>query len=77
MIFHKSLRQWQDLIPKNLIELRFFDETFEPLTETTIYGNKVAFTVWTEKPTVTIIDNEHVAESYRQIFNFLWKQSKK
>jgi len=77
MIFHKSLRNWAKAIPKNLIELRFFDEEFEPLTETTIYGTKVAFTVWAEKPIVTIINNEHVAKSYRQIFNILWKSGKK
>ncbi|MBI5065528.1 hypothetical protein HZA97_04780 [Candidatus Woesearchaeota archaeon] len=76
MIFHKSLRNWTKIIPKNLIELKFFDEEFEPLTETTIYGTKVAFVVWTEKPIVTIINNEHVANSYRQIFNLMWKQAK-
>ena len=76
MIFHKSLRSWTKLIPKDLIELRFLDEEFEPLTETTIYGTKVAFVVWTEKPIVTIINNEHVTNSYRQIFNMLWKTSK-
>jgi sugar-specific transcriptional regulator TrmB len=77
MIFHKSLREWAELIPKKIIDLRFFDEELEPLTETTIYGTKVAFVVWTEKPTVTIINNEHVANSYRQIFSLLWKSSKK
>ncbi len=76
MIFHKSLRSWIDLMPKDITEVRFFDEKFEPLTETTIYGNKVAFVVWIEKPIVTIINNEHVAESYRQIFDLLWKQAK-
>ncbi|MFA4887295.1 MAG: helix-turn-helix domain-containing protein [Candidatus Nanoarchaeia archaeon] len=76
MIFHKSLKHWKNLTPKNIIEIRFLDEELEPLTETTIYGNKVAFTVWTEKPVITIINNEHVANSYKQIFNRLWKSSK-
>ena len=76
MIFHKSLRNWEKSVPKDIIELRFFDEAFEPLTETTIYGTKVAFVVWTEKPIVTIIDNEHVAEAYKQVFKFLWMSSK-
>ncbi|MGV8162878.1 MAG: TrmB family transcriptional regulator [Candidatus Nanoarchaeia archaeon] len=76
MIFHKSLKNWKEKIPKNIIDLRFFDDQFEPLTETTIYGNKVAFVVWTHKPVVTIIDNEHVAASYRQIFNKLWITAK-
>lgn len=76
MIFHKSLRRWTNLVPKDLVDLRFFDESFEPLTETTIYGSKVAFVVWSEKPIVTIIDNAHVSNSYRQIFNLLWRSSK-
>jgi HTH-type transcriptional regulator, sugar sensing transcriptional regulator len=76
MIFHKSLRHWKNNVPGALIALRFLEEEFEPLTETTIYGNKVAFVVWTEKPVVTIINNEHVANSYRQFFNALWKISK-
>ncbi len=77
MIFHKSLRKWKGLVPKNIIELKFLDERFEPLTETTIYGTKVAFVVWTEIPVITIIDNIHLAESYKQIFNMLWKIAKK
>ncbi|MBI4919628.1 hypothetical protein HY837_06865 [archaeon] len=76
MIFNKSLRNWTKLIPKDLIELRFLGEDFEPLTETTIYGKKVAFVVWMEKPIVTIINNEHMANSYRLIFNLMWKQAK-
>ena len=76
MIFHRSLRGWVGLIPKDIVKLRFFDEEFEPLTETTVYGTKVAFVVWTENPIVTIINNGHVANSYRQIFELLWKSSK-
>jgi sugar-specific transcriptional regulator TrmB len=76
MIFNKSLRNWKKTSPKEIIDLRFFDEEFEPLTETTIYGTKVAFVVWTDNPVVTIINNSHLADSYRQIFNLLWKMSK-
>ena len=77
MIFHKSLRRWKKLIQNEFIQLKFFDEKFEALTETTIYGTKVSFVIWTEKPIVTIIDNPHVANSYRKIFELLWKTAKK
>ncbi|HLC54500.1 MAG TPA: helix-turn-helix domain-containing protein [Candidatus Nanoarchaeia archaeon] len=76
-IFHKSLRNWKDKIDPNIISLRFFDEKFEPLTETTIYGSKVAFVIWLDIPVVTIINNSHLAESYGQVFNMLWKIAKK
>jgi len=76
MIFHKSLRHWSNALPKEVCQLRFFDEPFEPLTETTIYGDTVALTVWLKIPVVTIIKNKHVAVSYKQIFDILWKQAK-
>ena len=76
MIFHKSLRNWKRIIPKEVIKLKIFEGEFEPLTETTIYGTKVAFVVWTEKPIVTIINNQHVSDSYRMIFELLWKQAR-
>lgn len=77
MIFNSSLKEWSKIIPKEIISLQFTDDTLEPLTETTIYGTKVAFVVWSEKPVVTIIDNEHVAKSYLQIFKQLWSLAKK
>ena len=77
MIFNKSLRHWKKLISIPEIKLKFLDHKFEPLTETTIYGSKVAFVVWLKKPIVTIIANQHVAESYRQVFDILWKSAKK
>ncbi|MCF7871897.1 hypothetical protein K9L97_02580 [Candidatus Woesearchaeota archaeon] len=77
LLFNKSLEYWKDAIPHKEIELRFFEKEFEPLTETTIYGDKVAITVYTEKPVVTLIKNKHMANSYRGIFEILWKQSKK
>ena len=76
MVFHKSLIHWKKLIKIPEIKLRFLSEEFEPLTETTIYGSKVAFVVWDEKPIVTMIDNQHVADSYRQVFEILWKSAK-
>jgi sugar-specific transcriptional regulator TrmB len=77
MIFHKSLKHWNKIIAIPEVELRFLEEDFEPLTETIIYGSKVALVVWTDKPIVTIIDNPHVADSHRQVFEFIWKASKK
>jgi predicted transcriptional regulator len=76
MIFHNSLRNWKRMIPKDIIKLRFFEGKFEPLTETVIYGSKVAFVVWTKIPITTIINNQHVSDSYRLVFDVLWKQAK-
>ncbi len=76
MIFHKSLKHWKKIIHHKEIKVRFFDTEFEPLTETTIYGDKVSFVIWTDKPIVTIIDNKHVADSYRNVFEILWKSAK-
>lgn len=77
MIFHKSLQHWKRKVRFSNITLKFQEEDFEPITETVVYGNKTAIIVWEEKPIVTIIINKHVSDSYRQIFEVLWKNASK
>ncbi len=76
MIFHKSLRHWAKDIVHKEIKLKFLDSKIEPITETTIYGTRVAIVVWTDVPVVTIINNEHVAQSYKLVFDLLWEIAK-
>ena len=83
-IIHKSLLniQYQQLYKtrKNLphTELRFLPKEFEMPTSTEIYKNKVAiFILLIEAPTVIIIENKAVAESFKKYFNHLWKIAKK
>lgn len=54
--------------------------TFKPLpkefsspTTTVIYGNKVAIFIWIRFPTVILIENKDLAESYKKHFKLMWK----
>lgn len=57
------------------LEIRYLDAVKSPAT-TTIYEDKVAIHVLTDKPTVIIMKNKEIAESYRNYFEFLWVQGK-
>ena len=75
MIFHKSLRHWKKMMPKH-VKLKFLEHELEPLTETIVYGDKIAIIVWEQKPIVTLINNKFAAKSYKQTFEYLWKAAK-
>jgi DNA-binding MarR family transcriptional regulator len=42
-----------------------------------IYGDKVANIVWKEDGVITIIEDKETAKSYKNYFNYLWKQEVK
>ncbi|MFA6461168.1 MAG: helix-turn-helix domain-containing protein [Candidatus Woesearchaeota archaeon] len=79
LIFNESLRRHGEAIKKEVknIELRFLDHGFDPLTQTIVYGGKVAIIVWTEKPIVTLIHDQYAYDSYNSFFNLLWKIARK
>ncbi|OGY55677.1 MAG: hypothetical protein A2912_06205 [Candidatus Buchananbacteria bacterium RIFCSPLOWO2_01_FULL_40_23b] len=76
MIFNDDLREWSYKIKSGLTKVRFLPKKFDSITETIIYGNKVAIIVWTQKPIATLIKDKHLAASYKQYFDLLWKQAR-
>ncbi len=56
-------------------EMKYVEEITP--SSTTIFANKVAIAVFEEKPFVILIESRSVAQSYRNYFNYLWKQAKK
>ncbi len=75
MIFNDDLREWSYKIKSGLTHIRFLPKKFDSITETIIYGNKVAIIVWTQKPIATLIKDKHLATSYKHYFDLLWKQA--
>ncbi len=61
----------------SLTEVRFISKSFEDLTFTEIYGNKVAIFIYSESPSVILIESEEVAKSYKRYFDILWETAKK
>lgn len=76
MLFNEDLRKWSKVIQSKKTIIKFLPKRFDGLTETIIYGNKVAFIVWTEKPLATLIQDVHLANNYRKYFRGLWEQAK-
>ncbi len=76
MIFNEELKEWSKRIKSKLTKVRFLPKQFDSISETMVYGDKVAIIVWTEKPLATLIRDKNLARSYKQYFNLLWKQSK-
>ncbi|HIJ14282.1 TPA: TrmB family transcriptional regulator [Candidatus Woesearchaeota archaeon] len=76
LIFNPSLREYGKTLNKKTTEIRYFNQAFEPLTETQIQGNNVAIMVWTDEPFLFLIKSKEVANSYRKFFENMWKQAK-
>jgi len=74
MITSKEFKGHEMTKVKN-IKVRYLEEVKSPAT-TSIYGDKVAIHVLTDKPIVVIIKNKDIADSYRSYFEYLWKLGK-
>lgn len=58
-------------------EIRFMEVHHSSLTGTLIYNNKILLTIWNlESPIAISIENDDVAQSYKDNFEILWKSSK-
>lgn len=76
MIFNEELRDWSREIASEMTQVRFLPKQFDTITETMIYGDKVAIIVWTPKPIATLINDVYLADAYRQYFKILWEEAK-
>ncbi|MBI5035742.1 hypothetical protein HZC09_00210 [Candidatus Micrarchaeota archaeon] len=56
--------------------IRFIDKSYLSPVVTAIYGSKLAFILWKEKPEVLIIESRHFSQVYRKYFKLLWKTAK-
>jgi sugar-specific transcriptional regulator TrmB len=77
MIFNHSIKAYGETMQSKIIEIRYFDEDFDPLTETDIQDDKVAFVVWKEEPVAFVIQDRIIADNYREFFEQMWKNSKR
>jgi sugar-specific transcriptional regulator TrmB len=58
-------------------EVRFAPEPIDSNTAINIYGSKVAMFLWSnDQPITILIDNEKIANDFRNYFNFLWSVAK-
>lgn len=55
---------------------KYIDMDVESPVVTNIFNDKIAIIVWSEIPEVILIENEKAAKSYKEFFEFMWKNSK-
>jgi len=51
-------------------------EVFETSSQILLYGNKVAITTYRQPMMTTIVDHADVADTYRALFNYIWRASR-
>lgn len=78
-IFDESLKKKNpQLLQDYYGKARFHSSAFRSLTDTIIYNDTVILFIWTAKPILAVvIKNKENAESYKNQFLLLWKNSKK
>jgi|SRR3989344_284674 len=76
LIFNSSLKGYGKTLNTKFTEIRYFEQRFEPLTQTHIQDDKVVITVWTEEPFLFLIESKEVASNYKRFFEEMWKQAK-
>ena len=69
--FNKNLQ-----ISSKYTELRYLPVQANLITETLIYGDKVAIIVYTDPPIATLIESKDAVNSFLSYFETLWKISK-
>jgi sugar-specific transcriptional regulator TrmB len=70
------VRRGVDVHPSKTTEVRYVLENLSSLSVISIYGNKVAITMWTDPPESVIIKNKASAELLKSYFDILWKNAK-
>jgi HTH-type transcriptional regulator, sugar sensing transcriptional regulator len=77
IIFNESLRSWKGEEKYGMVEFRYTDKGFEPITETIIRNDKVGIIIWSDKPLGVLIHQKEAADSYEKYFQSIWKIAKK
>jgi len=60
----------------SLAEIKYVPSELHSSVSTYIFDNKVALIMWVENPLGILIEHKAVYESYKNYFQYLWKQAK-
>jgi len=61
---------------KKYQEIKLLGNQFNSFSSTVVYENKVVILIWAEEPLAILIESKETADSYRNYFYSLWKQTK-
>ncbi len=76
MIYNEKIRNKKSKTKFPILKMKFNANLYDTPANTWIYGDKVAIIVWSDQPIATLIRSKEVANSYKQFFDVLWKDSK-
>lgn len=77
VIFDEEIRKNGEILSLYRGEHRFFPKRLITLTDTIIYNDTILFFICTTHPPMAIvIKDKATAESYKNIFRFMWKNSR-
>jgi sugar-specific transcriptional regulator TrmB len=72
----RSMKRGLELKKMPFTEVRTLDEEFASLTGIQIYEEFVSIILWSKNPIAIRIRSKEIADSYKQYFDYLWKQAK-
>ncbi|HLC47487.1 MAG TPA: helix-turn-helix domain-containing protein [Candidatus Norongarragalinales archaeon] len=77
VIFDEEVRKNGELLSIYHGERRFFPKHLISLTDTIIYNNTIVLFICTLRPPLAIVINDQAtADSYKNIFRFMWRNSR-
>ncbi|MBN2095145.1 MAG: hypothetical protein JW727_03800 [Candidatus Aenigmarchaeota archaeon] len=59
-----------------LVDIRFLPDEYVSPAGITIYGNKLAFSIWSGEMITVLIESSEVSESFRKYFSLIWNLAK-
>ncbi len=76
-IYNENAKERIDFLNKlPFTEAKYLPSEYNAPTTTVIYGNKVAFWIWSKIQFVVLIESEKMAKTYKKYFDLLWGMAK-
>lgn len=75
MVFDKSAMKIKELKKIPLASIRFVPKGYGSSTSVYVYGNNISIVVWSEEPKAILIREKAIADSFRNLFEFMWRTS--
>jgi sugar-specific transcriptional regulator TrmB len=72
----RSIKRGEQLKEMPHTNVRMLDEEFASLTGIQIYNEFVSIILWSKNPIAILIRSKEIADSYKQYFDYLWKNAK-
>ena len=73
MVFDESARKIKELKQIPLSSVRFIPKGYGSATSVYVYGSNISIVVWAEQPKAILIRESAISESFRNLFELMWR----